>query len=58
MWSPDQSNEIKTIARAVMSELRCYAIPQGLRLEKGSEAVIEHVKSQLPDIIDGTLGQA
>jgi hypothetical protein len=56
MWSPEESAEIKSIARKVVPGLRCYAVPQGMQVEKGPDATIEHVKSQLPNILEGSLG--
>ncbi|KIX97029.1 uncharacterized protein Z520_07143 [Fonsecaea multimorphosa CBS 102226] len=56
MWSSDQSAEIKRIARTAVPGLRCYVVPQGMQAERGSEATTEHVKNQLPKIIDGDLG--
>jgi hypothetical protein len=56
MWSPAQSAEIKRIARKVVPGLRCYVVPQGMQVERGPEATIEHVKSKLPQIIEGSLG--
>ena len=56
MWTPAESAEIKSIAREIMPGLRCYVVPQGMQVEKGPEATIAHVKSQLPGIIEGSLG--
>ncbi|KAJ9614970.1 hypothetical protein H2200_001044 [Cladophialophora chaetospira] len=56
MWTPEQSTEIKRIARKVVHGLRCYAVPQGMQVRDGPEATVEHVKSQLPNIIEGDLG--
>ncbi|ETI28507.1 hypothetical protein G647_00956 [Cladophialophora carrionii CBS 160.54] len=55
-WSPDQSAEIKRIARGIVPGLRCYVIPQRTQVEKESVATIEHVKAQLPMIIEDNLG--
>ncbi|OQV02881.1 hypothetical protein CLAIMM_08001 [Cladophialophora immunda] len=56
MWSPDQSAEIKRIARTAAPGLRCYVVPQDMQAERGVEATVEHVKTQLPKIIEGDLG--
>ncbi|OCT54059.1 hypothetical protein CLCR_10893 [Cladophialophora carrionii] len=55
-WSPDQSAEIKRIARGIVPGLRCYVIPPRMQVEKDSVATIEHIKAQLPMIIEGNLG--
>jgi hypothetical protein len=56
MWSPEESQHIRNIAREIVPDIRTYAVPQGLVATKGIEATMEHVKSRLPEIIDGDLG--
>jgi hypothetical protein len=56
MWSLEESQRIKGIARRIVPDIRTYAVPQGLLATKGIEATKEHVKSRLPEIIEGDLG--
>lgn len=56
MWSPDESQRIKRIARGIVPGIRVYVVPQGLLAKEGIEATMEHVKSRLPEIINGDLG--
>jgi hypothetical protein len=56
MWSPEESAEIKKIARDVLPQLRCFAVPQGMQVQHGPEYTVEYVKSKLRDVIEGDLG--
>jgi hypothetical protein len=57
MWTPEESQEIKTIARGIVPNVRTYAVPKGLQACQGSDAVVENVKLSIPDIINGDLGR-
>ena len=56
MWTPEESDRIQRIAREIVPEIRTFALPYGMQIEKGPSAVVEHVKQNLDDIINGDLG--
>jgi hypothetical protein len=56
MWSPEESAEIKRIAREILPQLRCFAVPPGMQAQHGPDFTVEYVKSKLPEIIEGDLG--
>jgi hypothetical protein len=56
MWTPAESRAIKKIAREIVPSLRTFAIPTGLKVQKGEDAVVIYVEGRLDDIINGDLG--
>ncbi|KAK3078496.1 hypothetical protein LTS18_007359 [Coniosporium uncinatum] len=53
MWSPEQSQRIRDGAQEIVPGLKTYALPQGLQVDKGPDAVVEHILEKLPSIIEG-----
>jgi len=53
MWSPEQSQKIRDGAKEIVPGLKTYALPQGLQVDKGPDAVVEHILEKLPSIIEG-----
>ncbi|KAK1055668.1 hypothetical protein LTR74_015504 [Friedmanniomyces endolithicus] len=51
MWTPEQSSHVFAQAREVNPECKTLAIPQGLQVEKGPEAVVEWIKGKLPGLL-------
>jgi hypothetical protein len=52
MWTPEQSKEIIEIAKSIVPDLKTYSIPQGLQVQQGPDAVVDHIKEKLPSILD------
>lgn len=52
MWTPEESTRILQIAKDNVPGIRTHAIPQGLQVEKGPDAVVEYLKEKLPSILD------
>lgn len=52
MWTPEESEDIQRRAKDISPRLKTYAIPQGLQVQKGPEAIVEHLKEKLPILID------
>ncbi|KIX03327.1 uncharacterized protein Z518_06879 [Rhinocladiella mackenziei CBS 650.93] len=51
MWTPEESARIQQIARDSDPRIKTHAIPHGLQVEKGPNAVVEYVKEQIPEIL-------
>ena len=51
MWTPETSRRIQSIARHNVPGIKTHAIPQGLQVEKGPDAVIEYLKEQIPKVL-------
>jgi len=52
MWSPAESKEIQSIAKECIPGIKTMAIPQGLQVEKGPDAVVEFLIEKVPGLIN------
>ncbi|KAL1587604.1 hypothetical protein WHR41_03671 [Cladosporium halotolerans] len=53
MWSPSQSASVMSAARAINPAVKTLALPQGLQVERGPDAVVEFIVGELPGLIEG-----
>lgn len=51
MWTPEESTRIQQIARDNRPGIKTHAIPQGLQVEKGPDAIVEYLKERIPEIL-------
>jgi hypothetical protein len=51
MWTPEQSQQIQTIAQETVPGIRTMALPQGLQVQSGPDAVVDYLTKKLPDLI-------
>jgi len=51
MWTPEESARIQQIAKDIVPGIKTHAIPQGLQVEKGPDAVVEYLKEQIPGLL-------
>lgn len=52
MWAKEQSDEIRAVAKEVVPGIKTTAIPEGLQVAKGRDAVFEWLMEELPKLID------
>ncbi|KAL4972552.1 hypothetical protein BDW66DRAFT_120328 [Aspergillus desertorum] len=52
MWSAEQAAEIQSIARSIKPDIKLHAIPQGLQVEKGPDAIVEYLLENVPGLLD------
>ncbi|KUJ12307.1 uncharacterized protein LY89DRAFT_592863 [Mollisia scopiformis] len=52
MWTIEESEEIQRIAREIVPGVRTMAIPHGLQVEKGPDAVVEFLKERWPQLVE------
>lgn len=48
MWTADDVVEIQQAAQSVKSDVKMHAIPFGLQVERGPDAIVEHLLEQIP----------
>jgi hypothetical protein len=48
MWSIEESTEMREIAKSIIADIKTYAIPHGLQVHEGPDAIVEHLKQQIP----------
>ena len=51
MWTPEESQKIQTIAKETIPGIRTMALPQGLQVQHGPDAVVEYLVKKLPGLI-------
>lgn len=52
MWTPEESAQIQQIARSIVPDIKTHAIPEGLQVERGPDAVVNYLKENLPAVLD------
>lgn len=53
MWTPEQSDSVLSRAREINPNVKTLALPQGLQVERGPDAVVEFIVGKLEGLIDG-----
>lgn len=51
MWSDEQAREIHSIARGIRPDIKLHAIPEGLQVERGPDAVVEYLCEKVPILL-------
>lgn len=51
MWTPEEASEIQRIARETVPGIKTMAIPHGLQVDKGPDAIVEFLKEQWPRLV-------
>ncbi|KAF2002385.1 hypothetical protein P154DRAFT_488309 [Amniculicola lignicola CBS 123094] len=52
MWTSEQAKEIREIAERERPGIATHAIPQGLQVERGPEAIVEYLLENVPALLD------
>ncbi|CAK7213929.1 hypothetical protein SEUCBS140593_002012 [Sporothrix eucalyptigena] len=52
MWTPEESMSIRVTAKSIIPGIKTHAIPQGLQVQRGPEAIVEHLCEELPKLLD------
>lgn len=54
MWTPEEAKSIHAEAKEIMGpQLKTFALPQGLQVSKGPDAVVEFIEENLPALLEG-----
>jgi len=51
MWTPEEAEKIQDIAKQTKPGIRTMALPQGLQVQHGPDAVVEYIIKALPGLI-------
>lgn len=54
MWTPEESTEIQNIAKTTKPGIKTHAIPQGLQVEKGPDAIVEYLIEKVPGLLNSS----
>ncbi|KAH6950955.1 hypothetical protein DER45DRAFT_409962 [Fusarium avenaceum] len=52
MWTAEQSKEIEAIARTIVPDIKFHAIPFGLQVARGPDAIVEYLTDQVPTLLE------
>jgi hypothetical protein len=53
MWTSEEAANVRSIAENERPDIRTHAIPQGLQVEKGPDAIVEYLVEVIPGLLDG-----
>ncbi|KAJ4304481.1 hypothetical protein N0V90_000007 [Kalmusia sp. IMI 367209] len=51
MWTEEDVAQIQQTARSVKSDVKLHAIPFGLQIERGPDAIVEHLLETIPRLL-------
>ncbi|CAG9948133.1 unnamed protein product [Clonostachys rosea f. rosea IK726] len=52
MWTVEESTAMRELAKSLVPGIKTYAIPHGLQVDKGPDAIVEHLKEQFPRLLE------
>lgn len=52
MWTIEDSTEMREIAKSIIPDIKTHAIPYGLQVNEGPDAIVEHLKEQIPLLLE------
>lgn len=53
MWTQQEADKIASIARRERPGIKTHAIPQGLQVERGPDAIVDYLVGVVPALLDG-----
>lgn len=51
MWTPEQSAQAFATAKSVVPDIKTHAIPEGLQVKNGPDAVVEYLIVEVPKLL-------
>lgn len=52
MWTPKQAKEIIEKAKSVRPDIKTHAIPEGLQVKEGPDAIVDYLVKNVPPLLD------
>ncbi|TPX10372.1 uncharacterized protein E0L32_008777 [Thyridium curvatum] len=52
MWTPKEAETIHSLARSIVPDIKLHAIPTGLQVEKGPDAIVAYLVEKVPPLLD------
>ncbi|GKU07762.1 hypothetical protein FLAG1_08185 [Fusarium langsethiae] len=52
MWSPEEAQQIHAMAKSIVPDIKLHAIPTGLQVERGPDAIVEYLVEKVPALLD------
>jgi len=51
MWTKEESDQIQAIAKETVPGIKTMAIPHGLQVDKGPDAIVEFLREKWPEVV-------
>jgi len=51
MWTKEESDYIQSLAKEIVPGIKAHAIPHGLQVERGPDAVVEYLTENIPKFL-------
>ncbi|KAI1045091.1 hypothetical protein LB505_009373 [Fusarium chuoi] len=52
MWSAEEAKQIHSLAKSIVPDIKLHAIPTGLQVERGPDAIVEYLVEKVPPLLD------
>lgn len=52
MWTLEEAHQIHSLARSIVPDIKLHAIPTGLQVERGPDAIVEYLIEKVPHLLD------
>ncbi|KAK9447024.1 uncharacterized protein V1518DRAFT_407558 [Limtongia smithiae] len=52
MWTQEESDNVRKLAKQLVPKVKTAAIPHGLQIEKGPNAVVDFLTEELPHVLN------
>lgn len=52
MWTEEEAKQIHETARSIVPDIKLHAIPTGLQVERGPDAIVEYLVEKVPALLD------
>ncbi|CAI4213863.1 unnamed protein product [Parascedosporium putredinis] len=52
MWTPEEAEKIQALARSVVPDIKTHAIPTGLQVKDGPDAIVNYLIEKVPPLLD------
>lgn len=52
MWTVEEAEQILSTARSIRPDIKTHAIPHGLQVDRGPDAIVEHLLEKVPALLE------
>lgn len=52
MWTDEQAKQIHEIAKSIVPDIKLHAIPEGLQVKYGPDAIVDYLVEKVPVLLD------
>ena len=52
MWTDEEAQKIHSTAKEIKPDIKLHAIPTGLQVQQGPDAIVEYLLEKVPALLD------